>query len=209
MERENKGDGNTILLTVIGVATLLVALVGATFAYFSAQVTNDSNQSLNISTAAPVGLSYVGQQFAMSNIIPGATNTAEQGKFEVTNPGTSTYAQTYDLTLIIDEDTLNTTDGEKQLLMTITSDDATISNISNAENAEATADGKGLVWDLTDGATVAGKKYQFINDQRIEIGSTHTYQMTLEFVNLETTQDHNQGKTFRAHVDISNPVSIK
>ena len=29
---------NTLLLTVIGVATLLVAVIGATFAYFTAQV---------------------------------------------------------------------------------------------------------------------------------------------------------------------------
>ena len=36
MKDNNKGT--TILLTVIGVATLLVAVVGATFAYFTAQV---------------------------------------------------------------------------------------------------------------------------------------------------------------------------
>lgn len=38
-----RGNGNTVLLTVIGVATLLVALVGATFAYFTASVTNDTS----------------------------------------------------------------------------------------------------------------------------------------------------------------------
>ena len=34
--KDNKGT--TVLLTVIGIATLLVAVVGATFAYFSATV---------------------------------------------------------------------------------------------------------------------------------------------------------------------------
>ena len=38
MEKKNS---NSIVLTVIGVATLLVALVGATFAYFSASSTSD------------------------------------------------------------------------------------------------------------------------------------------------------------------------
>ena len=33
---------NTVLLTVIAVATLLVAVVGATFAYFSARVTENN-----------------------------------------------------------------------------------------------------------------------------------------------------------------------
>ncbi len=38
---------NMVLLTVIAVATLLVAVVGATFAYFTANVTNNYNQTGN------------------------------------------------------------------------------------------------------------------------------------------------------------------
>ena len=34
----NENKSNTLLLTVIGVATLLVAVVGASFAYFTAQL---------------------------------------------------------------------------------------------------------------------------------------------------------------------------
>ena len=40
-----EGKNNTVLLTVIGIATLLVAVVGATFAYFSAQLSGTENQS--------------------------------------------------------------------------------------------------------------------------------------------------------------------
>ena len=40
-----EGNNNTVLLTVIGIATLLVAVVGATFAYFSAQLSGTENQS--------------------------------------------------------------------------------------------------------------------------------------------------------------------
>ena len=39
----NNGKGNMILLTIIAVATLLVAVIGATFAYISA--TKNGNQS--------------------------------------------------------------------------------------------------------------------------------------------------------------------
>lgn len=211
MDRE-KGDGNTILLTVIGVATLLVALVGATFAYFSAQITNDQNESVSITTAPPVGLQYVGKQFALTNIIPNTQNEPEQGTFEITNPSTSTVAQTYDLTLIIDANSLETKTEEdgtkkKELELTITSDDATISNVSSAANASAVTGG--LAWDLTDGAATNGKRYQFIDDERIEIGETQTYQMTLNFIDTGADQNHNQGKNFRAHIEISNPVSVK
>lgn len=46
---------NTILLTVIAIATLLVAVVGATFAYFTAQVTTtgkEGNETVNVKTYA-------------------------------------------------------------------------------------------------------------------------------------------------------------
>ncbi len=226
MEKE-RGDGNTILLTVIGVATLLVALVGATFAYFSTQIQNDAQQSVGITTAAPAGLSYLGQKFELTNIIPGTTNTDEQGKFEVTNPGTSTVAQKYDLELVVDTNTLNNFDGDGQLLLSVTSANATVSN--TADNATAITDG--VQWDLTNGddltteqqakATAAGlttkgtlaraaKNYVFVQNQRIEPGVTQTYQMTLNFVNFENaTQDYNQGKAFSAHVELKNQVSVK
>ena len=41
---------NTILLTVIAVATLLVAVVGATFAYFTAQGGDDVSKNINVTT---------------------------------------------------------------------------------------------------------------------------------------------------------------
>ena len=47
-----RGNGNTVLLTVIGVATLLVALVGATFAYFTANISTDAvNGTVNVTTS--------------------------------------------------------------------------------------------------------------------------------------------------------------
>lgn len=49
---ENGGKSSTILLTVIGIATLLVVVVGATFAFFAAQVNgNDTATSVTITAA--------------------------------------------------------------------------------------------------------------------------------------------------------------
>ena len=43
--------GQTIFLSVIGVATLLVAIIGATFAWFSVEVSgNESAQSVYVET---------------------------------------------------------------------------------------------------------------------------------------------------------------
>ena len=49
---------NTILLTVIAVATLLVAVVGATFAYFSAQGGGTKTNNLEVKTEAAASSSF-------------------------------------------------------------------------------------------------------------------------------------------------------
>ena len=41
---------NTVLLTVIAIATLLVAVVGATFAYFGASTTNTASSTVKVET---------------------------------------------------------------------------------------------------------------------------------------------------------------
>ncbi len=67
---------NTLLLTVIAIATLLVAVVGATFAYFSAQAGEGKNAQINVKTsttdtltfsAKPIYLIATQQNFASVN----------------------------------------------------------------------------------------------------------------------------------------------
>ena len=55
MSENSNRKGNTILLTVIAVATLLVAVVGATFAYFTASVSGNESAKSVIVNAATIG----------------------------------------------------------------------------------------------------------------------------------------------------------
>ncbi len=83
MERKNM-----VLLTVIAVATLLVAVVGATFAYFTAQVTESRTDKdggtgqTNLTTATVANTTTVGNisgqpgKFSGSDVYPGYTNFA-------------------------------------------------------------------------------------------------------------------------------------
>ena len=53
---------NTLLLTVIAVATLLVAVVGATFAYFGSFSTKvDNKAGVNVTTEAVLAVTYVSE----------------------------------------------------------------------------------------------------------------------------------------------------
>ena len=67
-----KKNSNTVLLTVIGVATLLVALVGATFAYFTATVSqNTANGTVDVttSTLAALEMTSYKQDARVSNAV--------------------------------------------------------------------------------------------------------------------------------------------
>lgn len=67
MERNN---GQTIFLSVIGIATLLVAIIGATFAYFSTTITNNS-VSTNVTTAKVVNAQMENTLIDLTNVVPG------------------------------------------------------------------------------------------------------------------------------------------
>lgn len=220
-ERGN-GNGNTVLLTVIGVATLLVALVGATFAYFSATITNKTEQSVVLTTAAPVGLEYVSPKaITMTNIIPGAS---ESGTFTVTNPATSTVAQMYDLELVIDENELNTNitsgatygDGQTslpgQLLVTVNGSSTTAGTGGKSTAVTIEECGTSSACDFTDGTAdnaKAGSKRIIVKEQRIEIGEVQTYVVNVNFKELDVNQNENKDKAFSAHIEIANATSVR
>ena len=73
---ENKK--NTILLTVIAVATLLVAVVGATFAYFSAAGGTGTTGNVTVSTGTAASSEF-GTMNAI-NLYADASTFAEGGK---------------------------------------------------------------------------------------------------------------------------------
>lgn len=200
-EQIEKGNGSTVLLTVVGVAALMVALVGATFAYFTTNIQNDATQSINLWTTPPVGLSYqASNSIALEDIVPGASATST---FSVTNPETSTINQSYDLYLVVDEDELVNTEGDGQLVVT-----ASDGNEASTMSEDGTLMNQPI--DLTDGATaLATGKYLLANDVLIEVGETQDYSIIVKFIDLETSQDSNQGKIFKAHIEIADIVSVK
>lgn len=105
---------NTVLLTVIAVATLLVAVVGATFAYFTATTTSDNNNggSADVTTTT-VGnvkldmnpetitneLKYPGGKLVVgANVVASDTDTAKNFDISYTVKGKITNNTTTELT---------------------------------------------------------------------------------------------------------------
>lgn len=113
MERENK-NSNKVLLTVIGAATLITAMVGATFAYFSATdksgtktiTTANSNFTVTASNNTVTGIRPTSWTPAETmTIAEDETNdditktNAEIVRMKVTVTGSSTTSGSYNLKL--------------------------------------------------------------------------------------------------------------
>ena len=66
----DNNKGQTIFLSVIGIATLLVAIVGATFAWFSTKITG-TGATATVTTAQVSALSLTGTSITGTNVLPG------------------------------------------------------------------------------------------------------------------------------------------
>ena len=79
---------NVIFLSVIAVATLLTAVVGTTFAYFTATVTgNETSKNVNVTTANMSVVYTQGDKVSIANLVPGQEIPAMT--FKVKNSGQS------------------------------------------------------------------------------------------------------------------------
>lgn len=75
---ENNSKGNGIFLGVIGVATLIVAIIGATFAFFSANAASNEDAIQTESTQIALGYQTIKENFK-DNLIPAADRLAIYG----------------------------------------------------------------------------------------------------------------------------------
>lgn len=107
---ENGGRSTNILLTVIGIATLLVVVTGATFAYFAAIVEgNDTPTSVYIK-AADDGKAVVqigGQEVTLTGIYPREEAWGHQAFGFIVDADSSTADQTITFKMVVGENTVN------------------------------------------------------------------------------------------------------
>lgn len=215
-ENQKKQKNNNAVLVIIAVATLLVALVGATFAYFTATVNNESAQSIEVTTASPAALEYISTgTLALTNASPGPDATRTM-TFTVKNPSTlpggqaNTKSYKYDLYLhsLIDEFS-DASGGTDQLMLSVTQTTDGTSTLKIGATA--------LVMNLTNGTQVmAATRSTDVNkvgkdvviEQEIAPGEKHTYSATIEFRDTGVEQNSNQNKTYSGYFEIDNAQTI-
>ena len=204
MEKKRK----TVVLSIIAIATLLIVVVGATYAFFVAQGGASANTNVNVQTNTTDSLSFsVGDAINITatqdNFAQGAGNQAGSTTASATltaNNATNTATRNYYLYLnITSNDFEYTVDtNTPELILTIIDPDGTeLQNLSGYKYVEV---GEVSGFDIT---TVSDVIKIAENYEITSTGTeTQTWNITVTFVNLDTDQVENTGKTFEASLII-------
>lgn len=185
----NSGKGSTILLTMISVATLLVAVVGATFAYFSATIDGSESQTTIEVTSGTLSTEYNDNRFiSKSNLNPGDVLTNKE--FTITGVVTGSTNLNYEATLVVKNNTYST----GALVYTLTS-------VNTSNNGRTIASTSEEVAIPTGASTISLGNGVFAGPT--STGSVHKYILNIKFKNTGADQTADLGKAFDAQVSIT------
>lgn len=202
----SEGKNNTVMLTIIGIATLLIAVVGATFAYFSATLTGTNNEKEYTVRSATVGTEFNGGADITATGIYPKEEAWGTKTFSIKTTSTKGVSTKYRISLVIDD---NDTTADETI-----SDGAghikrfqanALSYTLTASEANAATEGimptatETQIADPSDDI-VFGEATIYGNDA-VEV--TQTYTLSMFFKDTGTDQNANQGAQFKAHISIS------
>jgi len=190
----NEKKNNTLLLTVIGVATLLVAVIGATFAYFTAQTMGAPTTDTIHVAAGKLEIAYENgtrNLESVSGIEPAAPGVyAISKEFTIAGTNTTTAIMPYGIEIVVQYNSFT----ENALTYTLTS---------------TNTGGNGLPVPTV--TAPRGIPNAQSGEIRIPLGighfagvvnsNVHTYVLRIYFTSSGVPQDEDKGKEFRGFVN--------
>ncbi len=209
MEKKKK----TLVLSIIAIVTLIVVVVGATYAFFVAQGGGSSNTNVDVQTNTTDNLSFsVGEEINITatqdNFAQGLGNQAGSTTASATltaNNATNTATRNYYLYLNITSNDFEYTVDENtpELILTVADPAGSpVENISGLDYVtvgEADNQVSGFDITLASELITLASNYEITATTDPEI---QEWNITVTFVNLDTDQVGNAGKTFAATVII-------
>ena len=207
MEKQTN-EKKVLIFSTIAVVLLIIVVVGATYAFFTAQGGASANTNVNVQTNTTDNLSFsVGEPISITanqdnfaeglgNQAGSTTASATLTANNATNSATANYYLYLDITNNDFEYTVDTNTPE--LILTIIDPDGTeLTNLSGYQYVEV---GDVSGFDIT---TVSDVIKIADNYEITSAGTeTQTWNITVTFVNLDTDQVGNTGKNFNASLII-------
>lgn len=177
---------NTILLTIISFATLIIAICGATFAYFTAKVRNDTTNKEIVIKSAQIGtVNFITtNEIRLENAYPGATSNKLE--FSISSDDDASSDVKYNLNW---SDILNDFVNKNDLVYTLTavSDKSENPGIMISDKSDFTAP----------------ESDTLIGNGTLKPGETHSYSLIATFKETGGDQNVDQGKTFIGKIQAS------
>ena len=206
MQKSN--EKKVLALSAIAVITLIAVVVGATYAYFQAQGGGSSDIDASVITSTTDKLSFqVGNGINISasqeNFAQGLgnrTGSTTASAMLTANNATNTATRNYNLYLDIKNNgfTYTVDENTPELILTITDPDGT--ELESLSGYEYVTVGEVSGFDITEAsnAILIADNYEITASPE----TTQTWNITVTFINLDSDQNKNTGKTFAADVII-------
>ena len=206
MQKSN--EKKVLVLSAIAVVTLIAVVVGATYAYFQAQSGGSKDIDASVITSTTDQLSFqVGNGISISASqedfgqgMPNKSGSTTAKAVLTANNATNTATRNYNLYLDIKNNgfTYTVNEDTPELILTITGpDNQPLESLSGYEYV--TVDGVSG-FDITEAsnAILIADNYEITASPEI----TQTWNITVTFINLDSDQNKNTGKTFVADLII-------
>ena len=219
MEKKTN-EKKVLVLSFLGVITLIAVVVGATFAYFAAQSGGTGNINVNADTGTTDNLSFqVGEAISLTanqeDFGQGTGNKSGETYARAiltANNATNTATRNYYVYLnILNNNFEYTTEDEQgEILLKVTDPDgAEVTSIPGlTRKTSGTGDNQVTGFDITTktGSITIADNYEIVSTGTEE----QEWKIEVIFVNLDSDQNKNTGKTFNANLIVreDSPIGI-
>ena len=176
-----KKENRVLILSIIGTLLLLSIAIASSYAYFTANVSGNKDTNNVVITNGVMSLEYKdGDEINLANAVPGSSVTKT---FTVKNTGNVSTNYT-----IYFSELSNKFVDKTDLVYTLTSSDG-------GKNVAQTQ--------------VPSKNEAMVSNYAIEAGKTHTYSLTITFLDKDENQDDNQNVSFSTKVSINETKEVE
>jgi hypothetical protein len=199
----NENKKNNSLLLIIALATLLVAIIGASFAFFTAtisgngvstaQVTTSTTDSLVYTPGSPISLTATQQNFYL-NAGNQSGSTTSTVQLLANNTETATYCYTVDVNITTNEFIYTVNSSTPELTLSVTKSAAGAEATSVLSNYDITT----KTGSVNIPTTLDGTVFKNSITATASASTTDSFIATVTMVNLGTKQTANEGKNFSA-----------
>ena len=168
-------DKKKLILSIVGVLVLVSIVVATSYAYFTANISGNKDTNNVVITNGVMSLEYKdGDEITLDNAVPGSSVTKT---FTVKNTGNVSTNYT-----IYFSELVNKFADKTDLVYTLTSSDG-------GKNVAQTQ--------------VPDSNEAMVTNYEIEAGKTHTYTLTITFLEKNEKQDDNQNVSFSTKIGIN------